>query len=172
MKATDRKIILGVALLGLFAAFWFMVLSPKRAEIASLDKDIATLETSIAEQEQLAAASEQAKQGYGNDYHRLVVLGKAVPTDADTPSLITQVSTLAADAGVDFRTITLAEGTGEAAPAPAPAPAPDPAEGEEAARCGDGPRGRDRICRGDASDRCHGRPGRAARDAVRPRLPR
>lgn len=134
MKSSDRKIFLGIAFLGLVAAFWFLVLAPKRAEISKLDEEITTLEASVAEQEQLAAAAEQAKQGYGDAYHRLVVLGKAVPGDADTPSLITQVSQLAADAGVDFRTIVLAEG---AVAAPAPAPVPPPAEGAEPATDGE-----------------------------------
>ena len=133
MKSSDRKILLGVAFVGLIAAFWFMVLSPKRAEISKLDEEIASLETSVAEQEQLAAASEEAKEGYGNAYQRLVVLGKAVPADADTPSLITQVTGLAAKSGVDFRSITLADGGAAPAAAPAPAPAPAPTEGDEAA---------------------------------------
>ena len=131
MKASDRKILLGVLLLGLLGALWFMVLSPKRAEIASLDKEIAALGESVAEQEQLVASALQAKENYDAAYHRLVVLGKAVPDDADTPSLITQITGIADEAEVDFRTLTLSEGT-VAAPPAAPTPV-EPAEGEETA---------------------------------------
>ena len=45
MKTGDRKILLGILLLGLLGALWFMVLSPKRAEIATLDEEIETLAT-------------------------------------------------------------------------------------------------------------------------------
>ncbi len=128
MKTGDRKILLGVLLLGLLGALWFMVLSPKRAEIATLDEDIETLAASVAEQEQLVASALQAKENYDAAYHRLVVLGKAVPDDADTPSLITQITGIADEAGVDFRTLTLSQGA--VATPPAPATPAEPAEGE------------------------------------------
>ena len=77
------------------------------------------------------ASALQAKENYDAAYHRLVVLGKAVPDDADTPSLITQITGIADEAGVDFRTLTLSEGA-VATPPAAPAPV-EPAEGEDAA---------------------------------------
>ena len=137
MKTGDRKILLGILLLGLLGALWFMVLSPKRAEIATLDEEIETLAASVAEQEQLVASALQAKENYDAAYHRLVVLGKAVPDDADTPSLITQITGIADEAGVDFRALTLSEGAVATPPAPAtpvePAEGEAPAEGEDAA---------------------------------------
>lgn len=131
MKSNDRTILVGLALVGLLAAFWFLFLGPKRAEVADLDKQIVELETSVAAQEQLAASAEQAREGYDDAYQRLVVFGKAVPTGADAPSLIEQTSTLAKRTGIDFRAIVLGEGGGVAPPAP-PVVAETPAEGAPA----------------------------------------
>lgn len=129
MKSSDRMILAAVAVVGLIAAFWFLALSPKRAELAKLDDEVATLETSVAEQEQLAVAAEEAKSGYRRNYQRLVVLGKAVPGDDDAASLVVQTTSLAERAQIDFRSLTLAEGGGEA---PAPAATETTADGATA----------------------------------------
>lgn len=117
MKSSDRTILVGVAVLGLLAAAWFMLLSPKRAELTKLNEEVAELELSAGEQEQLALAGEAAKASFDANYHRLVVLGKAVPGDDDTASLLVQTSALAGRAGLEFRTLNLSAG-GVEAPAP------------------------------------------------------
>jgi hypothetical protein len=134
MKSTDRGILLGLIVLGVFAAFWFMVLSPKREEAAELQTQIDETRASLEQQQQLATYAEQAKEEYDDHYRRLVVLGKAVPEDDDTSTLFEQVNTIATSSGVEFRDIELTTG-GQAAPPPAPAPttpAPE-AEGGNAA---------------------------------------
>jgi hypothetical protein len=112
MRRTDLTIIAAVALLGLVAAFWFLVLAPKREEAAELGDKVTQLEASVAEQEQLAAAAEEAEASYNENYQRVVVLGKAVPEDADTPSLLVELQRIADQDNVDFQTIALAEGSG------------------------------------------------------------
>ena len=119
MKASDRAILAGVVVLGLIAAFWFLVLSPKRAEVSDLDGQITELRSSVATAEQTAATAEEAKADYASNYHSLVVLGKAVPAEEDTASLLVEVQKLAADAGIFFDSIKLSSG-GEA-PTPPPA---------------------------------------------------
>lgn len=119
MKSSDRTVLVAIATLGILAAVWFLVLSPKRAELTKLDAEVAELELAATEQEQLAVAAEAAKAGFDDNYHRLVVLGKAAPSDDDTASLLVQTQTLAEQTGVSFRTLTLSAG-GVEAPAPAP----------------------------------------------------
>jgi Tfp pilus assembly protein PilO len=115
MTASSRSILAGLIIAGLIAVFWFMVLSPKRDEAAKLEDDVAALQQSVSEQEQLVAAAEAAREDFDTNYRRLVVLGKAVPEDEDTSSLFVQLDKLAADSGVDFDTIVLnPDGTGEA----------------------------------------------------------
>jgi Tfp pilus assembly protein PilO len=120
MKASDRAIVLGLAIVGSLAAFWFLVMAPKRAEVTKLNEEIEVVRGDLEQQELLAATAEQAKDGYGSNYHRLVVLGKAVPTDADTSSLFVQLDEIAAETGVEFNAIELSA-NGGGAPAPAPA---------------------------------------------------
>ena len=124
MSDSNRLVIAGGVLIALIAAFWLLLLSPKREESASLAEKIERLEAEVSQIRQQADAAAEAKQGFAEDYEQLVLLGKAVPSDDDTASFLVQIDEIAAEAGIKFRSLELAEGTGEAA-APAPvAPAP------------------------------------------------
>jgi Tfp pilus assembly protein PilO len=116
VKRSDRLIVIGLGLAGLLAAFWFLAVAPKREKLSELDDEITSLEASVAEQEQVAAFAEEAKADYERDYHRLVVLGKAIPGDDDSASLIDQTQSLADRTKVDFRTLVLAAPQAETAP--------------------------------------------------------
>jgi Tfp pilus assembly protein PilO len=116
MKAGDRSILIGIGLVGLLAAFWFMALSPKRAEVKELDEQIASVRPEVEQQEQLVAAGMAAQDEFDSNYERLVVLGKAVPADDDASSLFVQISDLAAQAGIDFDAIELTAASGGEAP--------------------------------------------------------
>jgi Tfp pilus assembly protein PilO len=122
VKGTDRVIVLSLALIGLLAAFYFMVLAPKRDKASALGDEITQLQDSLSEQEQVAAFGEQARQEFPRYYGRLVVLGKAVPEQADSASMLVQLGQVANQAGVEFRQIALGQSAAAAA-APAPAPA-------------------------------------------------
>jgi hypothetical protein len=119
MKATDRSILIGLVILGLLAAFWFLLLSPKREDAAALEAQVEDLSAEVAEQEELAAAAEQSEEDYANNYERLIVLGKAAPADGDTPSLLTQLTELSERSHTDFASLTRAEAEAAAAPAAA-----------------------------------------------------
>jgi Tfp pilus assembly protein PilO len=124
MKASDRTVLLIVPLVAAVVAFWFLVLSPKREEASKLGDQITKLESSLAEQKQAAQEGLVARRSFPSDYHRLVVMGKAVPADDETGSLLVEVNRIAEATGIDFRAIVLTDDvTASAAPAPAP-PAP------------------------------------------------
>ena len=132
MKRSDLTIVGAVGLVGLVAAFWFLVLAPKREEASSLGDRVAELETAVSEQEQLALTAQEAKEQYGENYHRVVVLGKAVPADADTSGLLLTLQRKAQRNEVDLESVTLSDaGAAAATESPAPATAA-PAEGTEA----------------------------------------
>jgi Tfp pilus assembly protein PilO len=140
MRSGDRAIVMGLGILGLLAACWLLLLSPKRQEAAQLKDDVAALETEVAEQDALVAEGAAAKDDFDANYQQLVVLGKAVPEAADTSSLIAEMSSLSARTKLEFRTLDLVEGT--AAP-PAPVATETtaeepPAEGEEAEEAEEG----------------------------------
>ena len=116
---TDRSILIGVVLLALLAAFWFLVAAPKRERLSGLDDDVATLQEEVETQESLLAGADAARKSFPSDYHSLVVLGKAVPADDDAASLIEQTNTLAQRSGIEFRGLVLTQG-GDAVPAEPP----------------------------------------------------
>jgi len=127
MKATDRSILAGLLLLVLAIGFWFMILGPKRQKASELSDQATQLQQSVDQQESIAAFGEAARKDFPKYYGRLVVLGKAVPDQADSASLLVQLSDISRDAGVEFRGLELGEGV-----AAATAPAPEPSVAEAA----------------------------------------
>lgn len=109
-----------VGIVVLVLVFWMMLLSPKREEASKLGKEVETQEASLAAHEAEVTQALQARDEFPSNYEQLVVLGKAVPGDDDTASLIVQLNRIARSADVSFRNLELAENAGEAAPAPAP----------------------------------------------------
>ena len=122
MKGSDKAVVMGVIVAIVLAGFYFKVVSPKRQKASSLSTDITMLQSQIAEQQQVAQFAEDARQHFPAYYGRLVVLGKAVPADADTPSLLVQLNTLADRTGVKFNGLELSADSGSASTAAPAAP--------------------------------------------------
>ncbi|HEX5376211.1 MAG TPA: hypothetical protein VFW48_08625 [Solirubrobacterales bacterium] len=110
---------LGVAVIAV--AFWTMALSPKREEVKELGVQVERLESSLAQHEAEVDVAEEARESFPVDYRKLVVLGKAVPGDDDTASLLVQVNRIADQAEVKFQALELSPGAGGDGDAPAPA---------------------------------------------------
>jgi Tfp pilus assembly protein PilO len=116
MKSTDRTILLVLAAVGLVAGIWFLLIAPKRDEASTLSQEVADLEIAVQQAEDLASAAELAKADYAENYHHMVVLGKAAPAEDDTASLFVQFDELAGASGVDLQSIDLVEGSAGAEP--------------------------------------------------------
>jgi Tfp pilus assembly protein PilO len=126
MTSTNRAIVAALAVVALALAFWMLLLGPKRDEASKLGAQVEEVKASLAQHRAEAAQAVEARGEFAADYQQLVVLGKAVPGDDDTASLLVQLNRIADETGVTFRTLTLEAAAGEAAPAPAPAaPAPE-----------------------------------------------
>jgi hypothetical protein len=115
----DRSVIMVLGLLAMVAAFWFLLLSPKREDVASVKDQVAAAQTRLDVANAFAASAAAAKAKYAADYRAVTDLGKAVPADDDVPSLVFQLQTASQDSRIEFDSIKL---TGAAAPA-AQAPA-------------------------------------------------
>jgi hypothetical protein len=102
MNKRDRSILAVVAGVIALAAFWFVVLGPKRAEGEKLDSDLAAAQQRLATAQGTVAAGTTAKAGYAADAATIARIGKAVPADDDLPSLLYQVQSSAKGADVDF----------------------------------------------------------------------
>ena len=129
MSASSRVILFVLPVVALVAAFWFLILAPKREEASELEAEVTTLQAQVEEQEQLAASAETARKDFPRAYRRLVVLGKATPDDDDTSSLLVQLQSVADESDVEFHSLTTEEGEAAAA---APAPT-EPQTGSQAA---------------------------------------
>lgn len=121
MNKTNLAVVAMVIATVLAAAFWMLVLSPKRDEVKKLGTDIESVEASLTLHRAEIAEALQARKEFPVEYQQLVVLGQAVPGEDDTASLLVELNRIAKKAKVDFSSLTLNSEGGEAAP-PAPAP--------------------------------------------------
>jgi Tfp pilus assembly protein PilO len=121
LKSTNGLIVAMLIVAGVAIAFWMVALSPKREEAAKLDTRIGQLEASIALHRAEVTEGEAARDEFSSDYQQLVVLGKAVPGDDDTASLLVQISHIADRTGVEFRDLKLNSNSGSGAAPAAPA---------------------------------------------------
>jgi Tfp pilus assembly protein PilO len=134
LSPSNRLILVMLGIGVLAAAFWMLLLGPKRDEASKLDKQVAVLEASLAQHQADVNAALEARKGFPEDYQQLVVLGKAVPSDDDTASLLVQLTRISERAGVRFQSFVLSdEGGGGEAPAPlAATPTEESGSGGEA----------------------------------------
>lgn len=129
MSSTNRVLLAVLPVLALIAAFWFLILAPKREQASELETKVTDLQAQVEEQEQLAASAEVARKDFPRAYRRLVVLGKATPDDDDTSSLLVQLQSVADGADVEFHSLQAEQGeTVAAAPTPT-----EPQTGSQAA---------------------------------------
>ena len=134
MKSSDKRILMVIGGLLAVGALWFLLISPKRAELSDLDKQVAEKQATVSEQEATATTAQAAKEGYDTDYRALITLGKAVPADDDVSSLIDQIDGLATETGVEFIGLQLGAGGGDpSAIVPADAAGTNAAGGDAAA---------------------------------------
>ena len=134
MKSSDRAVLIGVGVVVVIAVFWLMILAPKRHEASDLSSQIDDLKAQVTQNEQQSSVADQARTSFAHDYRRLVAIGKAVPADADTPSLLTELQTLSNRSRIGFRSIELSGDSGvTSTPAVAPTPSTDPTAASEAA---------------------------------------
>jgi Tfp pilus assembly protein PilO len=122
LGSSNAAVVAVLALVVLGVAFYAMALSPKREEASKLEAQVEQVKGSLAQHEAEIATAEEAKASFPAEYQRLVVLGKAVPGDDDTASLLVQVNHIADHARVRFSNLALSsEGAGgstEGAPPP------------------------------------------------------
>jgi Tfp pilus assembly protein PilO len=131
LKSSNALIVAMLALAALAVAFWMLALSPKREEASKLSEQVQQLEASLAQHRQEVASALEAREEFPANYRQLVVLGKAVPGDDATASLLVEVNRIAEGAGVKFRDLELS-GEGGEAESPPVASSAEPVSATEA----------------------------------------
>lgn len=115
MTRTNQILLTVVGFVAAAGAFYMFALKPKRAEVAQLDTQLLTAQTTLDTARQTLKTYQAAKLTYKDTYSSVVRLGKAVPADDDVRSLVVQLDAAAARSKVDFRTIQIGAGGGAAA---------------------------------------------------------
>jgi Tfp pilus assembly protein PilO len=114
IKSESSKTVLSVFfVIAIAVAFWLILLAPKRDKANELKNQAATLTTELAAAEAKANEALAATKDFASDYAKLVQLGKAVPADASTPSLLIELETLGTATHTSFDSISLGGGESE-----------------------------------------------------------
>jgi Tfp pilus assembly protein PilO len=125
----DRKILLLLVPIALAAAYWFLLLAPKREEAAKVQDQLTQAQTQRDTAEERASTLATAKRNFARDYAAVIYLGKSIPAGVDMPSLLVQLDRAARGTGISFTSVQTGERTAAAASStgtsgtPAPAPA-------------------------------------------------
>ena len=119
MSQATKTTVAVVFVLVLAIAFWLLLIAPKREEAGELSEQVSALGSEVSTEQARADAGAAAKHSFATDYQELIVLGKAVPSEADTASLLVQLNQLGRGARTPFHSIALASGSGTAAEATA-----------------------------------------------------
>jgi Tfp pilus assembly protein PilO len=101
----DRKLLLVFVPLALIAAYWFLLLGPKRDEAAKAGDEATKQEARLDAARQAAGSAESAQTSFESDFTEVVRLGKAIPAGVDMPSLIVQLDRASAGTGIRFTKI-------------------------------------------------------------------
>jgi len=117
MRQSTQTIVAVLSVVVLAIAFWLLLLGPKREKADELAEQTSTLSAEVSTQQQRVVEAIAAKRKFPDYYRQLVVIGKAVPAEAGTPSLLVQLNGVGASADTQFQSIRLggAEGGGEVA---------------------------------------------------------
>jgi hypothetical protein len=118
VTSRDRLVAIIVGAVVLLAAFWFLMLGPKRKDAASLSQKISQAQQRLDAARQASTTASAARDRYDADYAAVAKLGKAVPADDDVASLVYQLDHVSTGTHIDFRSIKL-NSTGASAPAAA-----------------------------------------------------
>jgi Pilus assembly protein, PilO len=94
-------LVIGAAVLVYAIALWLLFVSPKRAEVATAREDLVAAEQRLSEAK--SAANRPGKTTA--DVSDVFRLAKAMPSTADQPGLVLEISRLAKKSGVTLRSI-------------------------------------------------------------------
>jgi Tfp pilus assembly protein PilO len=120
MGENNRIIVAMLVVAALAVAFWMLLLSPKKEEVSTLEKQVAQQEASLSVHQTEVQQGRAAQRKFPQEYQQLVVLGKAAPAEDETASLLVQLDQISKDSHVRFQTFVLAPSSGEGPEAKAP----------------------------------------------------
>ena len=132
----DRKIAMAILPVVLLAAYWFLLLAPKRDEASTAKSELATAQARLDTARQSVQSAQGAKQNFDASYAQIVRLGKAIPSTVDMPSLLVQLDAAAAGTGIKFTKIATGDRVPGATATPAATTTTPPAAGSTSGTTG------------------------------------
>lgn len=115
MTGRDRIVLIAIVVLGIVAAGWMLVVSPKRKEANSLQTQVAAARSQLSTAEGQLADARAAESQYSSAYASVVSLGKAVPASQEEASLVYQLEQASNQRSVDFNSIVAGSSGGSSA---------------------------------------------------------
>jgi Tfp pilus assembly protein PilO len=113
MTLRDRLMLMGIALLVLLGAIWYLGVAPEREKASKVSAEVKTARQQLASAEAQESEALNAQARYAASYTSLVTLGQAVPASAETPALIYTLDRATNKHNIQFSSITnSATGTG------------------------------------------------------------
>lgn len=109
-KLNNRSIgaIAGVIVLFYALGGYFMVVSPKKSDLARLDQEIAATSVELSAARAASRAQDDAQPIAVADIFRLA---KAMPSGSDMPGILLELARIADETGIRFKSITPQPGT-------------------------------------------------------------
>jgi hypothetical protein len=135
----DRRIILIIVPIVLILAYWFVLLSPKRADLKTAQSAQQHAESARDQAVAQAAQLEHARQTFAADYAAVVRLGKAIPDNVDAPSLLIQLDRASNGTHIDFNSVTFGGRSAATVATAAAAPTQSPPQPNGNAAAGGAP---------------------------------
>ncbi len=102
MKKRDLGILIGLAVLVLLAAWYFLIISPKRDNLSDLNNQVKSENAKYQANQNKLSHIDQEREAAQQTESDLFKLDKLVPADSQVPSLIIDLQKSSGDAGVQF----------------------------------------------------------------------
>jgi Tfp pilus assembly protein PilO len=110
VNRTYRTLLVAVIAVVAVGGYWKFALAPKRAEAADLEQQVVAAQAQLGQTRATIATYQDAKSAYKANRATVVRLGKAVPADDDTRSLVVQLDAAAKRSGIDFDNVDITAG--------------------------------------------------------------
>lgn len=105
MKKRDISILVGLGMVVLLVAWYFLIIGPKRDDISKADAELKTEKTKYDEDSARVKRIDDERSASKQTSGELLKLNKLVPVDSQVPSMIVELQQSANEAGIDFMKI-------------------------------------------------------------------
>ncbi len=106
MTTRDRLVLMGIVTLAVLAGGWLLLVSPERKQASKIDAEVSLAHAQVEEARSKVDDARGAQTQYASAYASMVRLGKAVPPQAQIPSLVYQLDQASNQGDVNFTSIT------------------------------------------------------------------